>query len=64
MQADRRAAVKIGYHETELREQVKQAGGFWKIRKKVWILSRHKVLQVGLERRMIDEQTGLSFIDA
>ena len=63
MQADRRAAVKIGYHETELREQIKQAGGFWNIRKKVWILSCYKVLQMGLEHRMIDEETGLSFLD-
>ena len=57
--SDRRVAIQIGFGETELREQVKSAGGFWNPNKKAWILSYHKVLQMGLERRMIDEMTGL-----
>lgn len=56
---DRRVAIKIGYNEAELREQIKQAGGFWNPGKKAWILSYHKVLKMGLERRMIDEEACL-----
>lgn len=52
--ADRRVLIEIGYGETELREKVKQAGGFWNPEKRAWLLSYHKVLQMGLERRMVD----------
>lgn len=52
-------AIKVGYGETDLREQVKAAGGYWNPDKKAWILSFNKVLRLGLERRMIDEKTGL-----
>lgn len=57
--ADRRVALEIGFGETELRERVKKAGGYWNSEKKAWILPYHKVLKMGLERRMIDEKTGL-----
>ncbi len=57
--ADRRVEIRIGFGETELREKVKEAGGFWNPDKKAWIISYHKVLQMGLERRMIDELDGL-----
>ncbi len=57
--ADRRVAIKIGFGETELREQVKNAGVFWNPNKKAWILSYHNVLRMGLERRVIDELDGL-----
>lgn len=56
---DKPIAIKIGYGETDLREQVKAAGGYWNPGKKSWILSYHKVLQMGLERRMVDEKLGL-----
>ncbi len=54
--ADRRVALKIAFAEAELREQIKKAGGYWNPDKKAWMLSHHKVLQMGLERRMIDEE--------
>ena len=57
--SDKRVALKIGFGETELREQVKKVGGFWNPDKKVWMVSYHKVLQLGLERRIIDELSGL-----
>ncbi len=57
--ADRRVEIRIGFGETELREKVKEAGGFCNPDKKAWIISYHKVLQMGLERRMIDELDGL-----
>jgi hypothetical protein len=47
---DSRVAIQIGYGETELRELVKAAGGFWNPEKKVWM----KVLEMGLERRMME----------
>jgi hypothetical protein len=53
--ADRRVALKIGFGETELREQIKDAGGYWNPDKKAWILSYRRVLQMGLDRRVIDE---------
>ena len=56
--ADRRVGLKIGFNETELREQLKKAGGYWNPGKKAWILSYHKVLQMGLEQRVIDEEIG------
>ena len=56
---DRRVALKIGFGETELREQVKNAGGFWNPDKKLWVLSYHHVLRMGLERRVMDELAGL-----
>jgi len=57
--ADRRVEVQIGFGETELREKVKKAGGFWNPDKKALVLSYHKVLQMGLERRVKDEMNGL-----
>ena len=41
---DKRVAIKIGFGEAELREQVKKAGGFWNPAQKAWILSYHKAL--------------------
>ncbi|MEJ2156388.1 MAG: hypothetical protein P8X96_13705 [Desulfobacteraceae bacterium] len=51
---DSRVAIRIDYGETELRELVKGAGGYWNPEKKVWMLSYHKVLEMGLEGRMRD----------
>lgn len=52
---DSRVAIQIGYGETELRESVKMAGGYWNPEKKVWMLSYQKVLEMGLERRVVDK---------
>ncbi len=46
---------RIGYGESELREQVKQAGGYWNPEKKAWHLSYRKMLESGLEARIIDQ---------
>lgn len=56
---DRRVALEIGYGEAELRETIKGAGGYWNPEKKAWILSYGKVLQMGLERRMVDQEFNL-----
>ncbi len=51
---DRKVPIKIGFGETELREKIKNAGGYWNPDKKAWMLSYHQVLQMGLERRIVD----------
>jgi hypothetical protein len=54
--AEREVAVRIGYNEHDLRERVKQAGGWWNAEKKVWQLGFGKVLLLGLERRLVDTE--------
>ena len=56
---DKQVFIRVGYGETALREQVKQAGGFWNIKKKAWMLSYNLVLRMGLEQRIVDELDGL-----
>jgi hypothetical protein len=34
---------------------MKQTGGYWNPDKKAWMLSYRKVLQMGLERRVVDD---------
>jgi len=55
---DRRVHIRIGYGERELRERVKQAGGFWENERKAWFLRFREVCELGLERRVIDNKTG------
>lgn len=57
--AERQVAVRVGYNEHDLRERVKLAGGWWDTEKKAWRLTIGKVLALGLERRLVDEE--LSF---
>jgi len=52
---DRQVLIRIGYSESELREKVKQTGGFWDAERKAWRLSYNRVLALGPERRIIDE---------
>jgi len=54
--ADSRVYFKIGYGEMELREQVKLAGGYWNPDKKAWHLECRKVIELGLEQRIIDPE--------
>jgi len=46
------------YCEHDLRERVKLAGGYWDAEKKAWRLGFSKVLALGLERRLVDEEPG------
>jgi len=48
----RRVLVQIGYGETELREKVKAAGGYWSPEQRAWVLSYQKVLELKLEKRV------------
>ena len=58
---DKIVPVKIEFGETELREQMKQAGAYWNPEKKAWMLSYRRVLRMGLERR-VDDNLGLEFL--
>ena len=46
-------SIRIDWQEERLREQVKQAGGHWRPHEKVWELSYGKVVDLGLENRII-----------
>jgi hypothetical protein len=48
-----RVPVRIGFKERELRSLVKDAGGIWRQDDKVWMLSYKKVVELGLEKRII-----------
>jgi hypothetical protein len=54
--SERRVYFRIGYGEGELRQLVKQAGGYWNPDRKAWHLSFGKVLELGLEARILDEE--------
>ena len=49
----RRMAVRVEYWESELREQVKQAGGIWRPRQKVWEMGYGQIVALGLESRVV-----------
>ena len=44
--------IKIGYDESILGVQVKKSGGQWNNDRKLWILSREKVVALGLKERI------------
>ena len=54
----RRVLPRIGFGENDLRERVKEAGGYWSPEKKARVLPYRKVLELGLERRVVDENPG------
>lgn len=56
---ERRVFLRIGFDEMALREQVKLAGGYWHPEKKAWHLAFGKVLELGLEKRIVDEELGM-----
>ncbi len=48
-----RFGLRIEYWETDLREKVKQAGGIWRPRHKLWELPYSDVVSMGLESRVV-----------
>ena len=48
-----RLAVRVEYWETVLRSKVKEAGGLWRPRQKLWELSYEDVVALGLESRVV-----------
>jgi hypothetical protein len=46
-------AVRLGYSEQALREQVKAAGGRWDAGRRLWQLPLHRVRALGLVDRIV-----------
>jgi len=51
--------VRIDYGEAELRELLKSNGGYWNPDKKAWQLSFRKVVEPGLEKRLLDGEAAM-----
>ncbi|MBD3224729.1 MAG: hypothetical protein GF313_08365 [Caldithrix sp.] len=52
---DEKQYIRIGYHEKDLREKIKKAGGWWKAEEKLWELPYKDVIRLDLEDRMIQK---------
>lgn len=50
------AAVRVAFEETELRSQVKAAGGIWDGKRKLWSLPRAAIRKLKLEHRIVSEK--------
>jgi len=48
--------IKVQYREKELQRKVKQAGGIWRPRHKLWELPYGKILELGLEGRIAEAE--------
>ena len=58
--ADQIVALRIDFAEVALRERVKQAGGKWNPRQKVWELCYGHVVALNLEARIVEEEVTIS----
>ena len=58
--ADQKVALRIGFAEVTLRERVKQAGGKWNPRQKVWELCYGHVVALNLEARIVEYEATTS----
>lgn len=50
-------AVRIHYSETALRERIKDAGGIWRPRQRLWEIDWKTVRELGLQGRVVMEET-------
>ena len=48
--------VRVGFAEVEMRDRVKQAGGKWNRRRKVWDMRYDQVVALKLEARIVEEK--------
>lgn len=51
----RRLGIQVGFQETELRKQIKQAGGLWDPSQRLWFIPEEEVLKLGLLQRIIKQ---------
>ena len=51
-----RMGVRIYYQETELRTQVKQIGGIWRPRQRLWEMTFAQICALGLEERIVTDE--------
>jgi hypothetical protein len=61
-QPTERLGVRIEYWEAELRNRVKEVGGIWRPRHKLWELSYENVVALGLESRVVADQGALTTV--
>ena len=54
--ADTMVGVRIGFAEVEMRDRVKQVGGKWNRRRKVWEMRYDQVVTLKLEARIVEEE--------
>jgi hypothetical protein len=54
--ADAIVGVRVDFTEVTVREQVKQAGGKWNPRRKLWELRYAQVVALKLEPRIVEEE--------
>jgi hypothetical protein len=45
--------VRVEYWETDIRDQLKAAGGIWRPRHKLWEMRYEDVVALGLESRVV-----------
>ena len=54
--ADTLVGVRVGFAEVAMRDLVKQAGGKWNRRRKVWDMRYDQVVALKLEARIVEEK--------
>lgn len=47
--------VRVGYGETEVRRQIKEAGGVWDAERKLWRVSGHIAHALKLQKRIVKD---------
>ena len=52
--------VRVGFAEADMRERVKQAGGKWNRRRKVWDMRYDQVVALKLEARIVEDEATIS----
>ena len=52
---DQIVALRVAFADVAVRERVKQAGGTWNPRRKVWQLPYDRAVALGLHRRIVVE---------
>ena len=50
-----RVGVRIGYSETALRARVKNAGGIWRPRQRLWEIDWKTARELGLQARVVND---------
>ena len=49
-----RLGIRVAGYEMAIRDRVKHAGGIWRPRQQLWELSYGKIIELGLEDRIVD----------
>ena len=57
---DQIVKLRVAFAEADLRERVKQAGGTWNRKQKVWQLRYDRAVALGLNRRIVDDPASTS----